>query len=713
MGPIDGRRFLLVTHRSSVGLRWTDFMRDVFIQWLDQRTGIPTLSQKICTWSVPACRGGCRYVPTMIVFAFLLQAITGILLWTHYSPSALSAWESLFYIQYILPGGWMIRGIHHYSGQLLTALLGFYLLGLVLRGAYRSPREFVFWCVLVLLLFSLASSLTGDLLTWTLSGFSATLVRVRFLQMLPWVGDALFRIVAGAPEFGTLTIPRFLVLHILVFGGGFFAVMLLWRFFDYRAAAIACETSNGDEENAPAVACPTRWTPFWSGEFLKSSLACLLFILAVLGLVYQKPILHALRPGSVALNEALPKEASVGAHLGAPADPADFYDAARPEWSFRALYHFCNLKMKGPDGDVDVFPGERKFLAIFVIPPLVFLYLFLIPVIGHSKPGHYINIALTLALFAAFCYLTCASYHHDYIDPSMADFRADKAKADRMAERAVELCLAPEGIPPTGALTLLARDPMLQGPALYEWHCAICHPFAPMDGDPEHPDFQAIACETPSAPNLYDPIRKKWIAGFFDAKRIRSENYFGKTKFVSGTMVGYVRGELKDILEEDEENEKLLDDLVALLTEDAALDRPRTETAGGVDGLSAEQLDLFPTFNCGQCHRVYAQDGKPVIQAPDLRGYLSRDWMIGIIADPASTRFYGPEVPPNKGNDRMNSFHPAQGEATMSMEEIETVVDWLRGKWYRFEKRTPAEAVTEDVETKKVESTEETAETKS
>lgn len=658
-------------------------MQNLFLQWLDERTGIPTLYDKIRHWSVPA--GYCRFLPAMILFAFVLQAVTGVFLWAYYSPSAQSAWESLFFMQFVLPGGWMIRGIHHFSAQLLTVLLGLYLLGLVFSGKYRSPKEFVFWSALVLFLFSLASSLTGDLLSWTLSGFSATLVRVRFLQMIPFIGEPLFRIVCGGTEFGTLTIPRFLVLHILVFGGGFFAVMILWRFFDHRSAALADQSDVKTSKNK----CGGYWVPFWSSEVLKCSLAWLFVTAVVLILVYRQPILHTLRPDLFSVHENLPREASLGVHLGAPADPSSFYDAARPEWSFRALYHFCNLKMTGENGEIDVFPGERKYIPIFIVTGCLMFYAVLIPVIGRLKIGHYFNVLAVFFLFLSICYLTYASYRHDYADPAMESFRQDEAKAEQIAERAVELCLAPDGIPPTGSLTLLQRDPLLQGPILYAQHCAICHPFKPLDEEQEHPDFKPIPCETPKAPNLYQPIRKKWIEGFFDTKRIRSDDYFGKTKFASGTMVGYIRGELKEISQDEDEDGKLLDQLIDILYADAQRDRLRVETPNGVEGLTEEQRQLFETFNCGQCHKIYAQTEKPVIQGPDMRGYMSRDWMIGIISDPVSTQFYGPAIGKDKGNDEMPSFYLSPEESVLSREEIETLVDWLRGKWYRFRVSSP------------------------
>ena len=637
-------------------------MFSTFRQWLDKRTGLPTVLGKIIDAQVPPGRNVVRFVPAMIVFAFVLQVISGVFLWALYSPSAQSAWESLFYLQFMLPGGWLIRGIHHFSAQVLVALLGIYIVLLVLRGGYRSPREFVFWSAVVLLLFSLGSSLTGDLLSWSLSGYSATLVRVRFLQLLPVVGDPLFRIVAGGPDFGTLTLPRFLVLHILVFGGGFFAVMLLWRFFDHRADRIV-----GDEDDVK----PVRFVPFWSNEVLKCSLAWICVAAIVLLLNYQKPIIETMRPDWSRVDAQLPREASLGVHFGAPADPADFYDAARPEWSFRALYHFSNL-----------FPGNLKLLPIFIIPGCLALYVFLIPIIGHFKlgraaVGHYFNVMAMLFLFGAFCYLTYASYHHDYLDPTMQGFRDDEAKAEELAKRSIELCLAPSGIPPTGALTLIKNDPLLQGPLLYERHCISCHPFAPLAGEQEHSDFSLMIGDDISAPNLYNPVRKEWIGGFLDSKKIRSDDYFGKTKFASGTMVSWVRSDLADILKEDDENEELLDKLVDFLYAEALKDGPRSEAKP----VTAEQADLFAEFNCGQCHFVYGLRGTPAIQAPDLRGYLSRDWLIGIIADPTERRFYGPDAGPTRGNDRMPAYLK---DAMMSREEIEILVDWFRGKWYRL-----------------------------
>jgi ubiquinol-cytochrome c reductase cytochrome b subunit len=286
-------------------------------------------------------------------------------------------------------------------------------------------------------------------------------------------------------------------------------------------------------------------------------------------------------------------------------------------------------------------------------------------------------------LFCALSYLTYASYYHDYFEESMQSFRDDEAAAQRQAERAIELCFS--GIPPTGALTLLENDPLSQGPVLYKQHCAVCHPFQPLEGETEHPDFRPIACDTPKGPNLYHPIRKEWIAGFLDVKKIRSADYFKNTKFANGTMVGYVRGDLNQAKSDAEEGD--LDQLVLFLENEAKRNSARSAN----EYPAQEENELFATFSCGQCHKTYEAGNKPAIQAPDLRGYMSRDWMLGIIADPESKAFYGPAKGKDKGNDAMPSFHLNDEDAVLTKAQIETLVDYIRGTWYRFQKVTKVE----------------------
>ena len=57
--------------------------------------------------------------------------------------------------------------------------------------------------------------------------------------------------------------------------------------------------------------------------------------------------------------------------------------------------------------------------------------------------------------------------------------------------------------------------------------------------------------------------------------------------------------------------------------------------------------------------------------APDLTGYGSHDWMMGILNDPSHERFYG------KKNDRMPAFGK---DEKLTHRQMERIVDWLRGE---------------------------------
>ena len=99
-----------------------------FLDWLDDRSGIRGLVKEALYEKVP---GGARwrYVwGSCLTFAFFTQVVTGTLLWMSYSPSAQTAWESVYFIQYQVWGGWFLRGVHHYMAQAMIVLLVLHLM---------------------------------------------------------------------------------------------------------------------------------------------------------------------------------------------------------------------------------------------------------------------------------------------------------------------------------------------------------------------------------------------------------------------------------------------------------------------------------------------------------------------------------------------------------------------------------------------------------
>src|SRR5690242_14136794 len=108
-----------------------------FLNWLDHRTGCRAILHDALFERVP---GGARwrYVwGSTLAFAFFVQVVTGLFLWMTYSPSAQTAWESVYYLQHQMTGGWLLRGIHHFMSQAMVVLLAIHLLQVVIDGAYK------------------------------------------------------------------------------------------------------------------------------------------------------------------------------------------------------------------------------------------------------------------------------------------------------------------------------------------------------------------------------------------------------------------------------------------------------------------------------------------------------------------------------------------------------------------------------------------------
>ena len=164
---------------------------------------------------------------------------------------AKTSWESVYYLQYQVLGGWLLRAIHFYTGQATLLLVGIYLVQMVLRGTYRAPREFLFWTVLLMGLATLGLNLTGDLLSWDQNSFWATGIRVAYLSHAPAIGPWLAKLAIGGPQFGTLTITRFLALHVGVCTAALLGLVLLHARIALRHGLEAAAGTVGQVANLP------------------------------------------------------------------------------------------------------------------------------------------------------------------------------------------------------------------------------------------------------------------------------------------------------------------------------------------------------------------------------------------------------------------------------------------------------------------------------
>jgi ubiquinol-cytochrome c reductase cytochrome b subunit len=590
--------------------------------WLDSRTGCKKLLHESLYENVP---GGSRwrYVwGSTLTFAFMVQVITGVFLWMAYSPSSQTAWESVYYIQHEMWGGWLLRGIHHFTAQAMTVLLVLHLMQIVVDGAYKAPREINFFFGMVLLLLVLGLSLTGYLLPWDQKGYWATKVATNIMAITPFIGPELQKIVIGGTDYGHHTLTRFFALHAGVLPG-LVILFIVGHVYLFRKHGLTA----AEPKRKPDCA-------FWPDQVLKDVVACLA-VLAVVVFFIVKPRLFG--------------GGELGAHLGAPADPSESFSAARPEWYFLFLFQFLKAEWL-----IKLFGHNGELVGAIIIPTVVMGLLFAMPFIGKWKLGHRFNLGLLGVIIAGATLLTFQAIREDSSKP---EYLASVKQAEYESKRVVELARA-KGIPITGAVELLRADPLIQGPKLFAKNCASCHRY---DG---HNGLGLAVSDPQSAPDLKGFGDRDWAAAFIDPKRIANSNFFGGTKFADGKMVRFVRKDATNFTPEQ------VKQITAALAAEAQL--PALVEADKRDAALIEEGRKFMTTGtarCTECHQFRKKDEDAT--APDLTGYGSREWLIGIIANPKHERFYG------KRNDRMPAF---ADDKILDARSIELLADWLRGE---------------------------------
>ena len=83
--------------------------------------------------------------------AFIVQAVTGVILAMYYKPDPKNAYASIQYITNDLWAGWLVRGMHRWGASAFIILMFLHMGRVFLFGAYKYPRE-LNWIIGVLLL---------------------------------------------------------------------------------------------------------------------------------------------------------------------------------------------------------------------------------------------------------------------------------------------------------------------------------------------------------------------------------------------------------------------------------------------------------------------------------------------------------------------------------------------------------------------------------
>jgi ubiquinol-cytochrome c reductase cytochrome b subunit len=391
---------------------------------LDDRLGMRRRFRKALEHPIAGGPSWARSAGFTLVFLLVVLTLTGVALTTSYAPTIESAWASVHYTTYILPHGWLLRGLHHFSAEAMLVLACGHVAMLAIGGAHRKPREIGYLAALVAIGAIAAACITGGVLPWDQRGYWARRVELAIVAMAPGGAD-FARLVQGGDTLGQLALGRMFALHVIVLPLVIAALFRLRRRSEWTfAEKISARHNTGFESYVPRQ--------------LARDLAVAASTAILIGYATNK--MH-------------------GAPLDAPADPSSDYPA-RPEWYLMWLYEVRRHAH-----------GAMEVWATLAAPTALFAFFFALPWIDKRKHGP--SVVGSIAVLVAFGAIASLTYVS--LDRDMHDAKYQKAHAEARAHAKIAIDLAMKGVPPAGPLVMLRNDPELRGGALFSNHCASCH----------------------------------------------------------------------------------------------------------------------------------------------------------------------------------------------------------------------------------------------
>lgn len=292
--------------------------------WIDSRVGLtntmlrpgPDYSLNLFYW-----------LGALMVIAFMLQGITGLLMLLYYTPTVSEAYSSTLFIIKHVPLGNLIETIHLYSAYSMILLAFMHLMRGYFVSVQKKPREFMWVVGMLMGLVVLGFGLTGYLLPWTVVSKSATDVTIGMLSFLPEQLGPILKFLIAGPGSDASELARFFDLHIVVLPA-VFIVLLIFKMYMFEM--------HGAAEPATGVRGKVRDIPWFPDIFLYFSMISGLFLALLIVVSVIFPI-------------SLPPQFT-------PEAAAAY--APQPEWYFLWIYQILKFS---------VFEGSWIIVALFAV----------------------------------------------------------------------------------------------------------------------------------------------------------------------------------------------------------------------------------------------------------------------------------------------------------------------------------------------------------
>jgi quinol-cytochrome oxidoreductase complex cytochrome b subunit len=195
------------------------------VDWLEERSGLVGALRYFLFRKVPGDTNWFHTLGSATLTAFLVQALTGVILAMYYKPDPNSAYDSIRHITNDVTLGWLVRGMHRWGASVFIILMFLHMGRVFLFGAYKYPRELNWIIGVLLLLMGMLEGFTGYLLPFDQTAYWATVVGINLNGTAPFLGPFIAQFLRSGSEIGSDTLAKFYSMHMLLLPGAIFALI--------------------------------------------------------------------------------------------------------------------------------------------------------------------------------------------------------------------------------------------------------------------------------------------------------------------------------------------------------------------------------------------------------------------------------------------------------------------------------------------------------
>ncbi len=187
-----------------------------WMNWIERRLPVFSLMRELNEYPEPKNLNYWWNFGSLAGITLVIMIVTGIVLAMHYTPHVDHAFDSVERIMRDVNSGWMLRYIHSNGAAMFFMAVYIHIFRALYYGAYKPPREIIWWLGIIILLLMMATAFMGYVLPWGQMSYWAAKVITNLFSAIPIVGPDVTTWLWGGFAVDNPTLNRFYSLHYLL-----------------------------------------------------------------------------------------------------------------------------------------------------------------------------------------------------------------------------------------------------------------------------------------------------------------------------------------------------------------------------------------------------------------------------------------------------------------------------------------------------------------